>query len=510
MKVEIKCQNCEKLFTTNYKHRDKKFCNRTCYFEFAKKNNLLGREKDDKVRENRKCIQCGNIFNERIKHDRKLCSEECRNQWNSTESNKKNRIEKSQNSLTEKYGEKSIFSLDNFKKNRKKIYLEKFGVESPMHLKENVNKLKETIRKKHLNLLLPKLFENNIELLSEYDKNKNGNTSQPYIFKCTSCNNIFSSTLLGSGKVPICRKCNPITKNSKLEQLIKDFLNEKNIYHITSDRKLLDGKEIDIYIPNLKIGIEVNGNYFHSENGGDKTKYYHITKTILSNEQGIDLLQFYEDEILFKKDIILSKLSSKLNLNTKIHARKCVIREISKKESTEFLNQNHLQGNSIDNIRFGLFLHNDLVSVMTFGKKRKSLGKTNNNFNEYELVRFSNKKFINVIGGFSKMLKYFIKNYNPSKIETFADIRWSGVNPIKTVYFKNGFKFIGKTPPNYWYIKNDKYSNRYHRFVFRKDVLVKEGYDKNLTEWEIMKIKGYDRIWDCGSLKFEYTNFNFD
>jgi hypothetical protein len=143
---------------------------------------------------------------------------------------------------------------------------------------------------------------------------------------------------------------------------------------------------------------------------------------------------------------------------------------------------------------------------MTFGKKRKSLGNKIINNNEYELVRFSNKKFTNVVGGFSKMLNFFIKKYNPSKIETFADIRWSGINYLRTVYHKNGFKFIGKTPPNYWYIKNDKYSNRHHRFAFRKDVLVKEGYDKNLTEWEIMKIKGYDRIWDCGSLKFEYIN----
>lgn len=506
MKIEIECQNCHVFFSTDYKHRDKKFCNRTCYFEFAKKNNLLGRDKDPTLREDRKCVQCGNIFSERKKHNRKLCSEECRKIWNSIEENKNNRIQNSQNSLIKKYGEKSFFNLEKFKKNKKKLYFERFGVESPMHLEKNVNKLKETIRRKHLISLLPKLDENNLVFLSEYKKNKDGNTSQPYMFKCKSCDNVFSSTLLGSGKIPICRKCHPIIKNSKLEQFIKDFLNQKNIPHVSSNRKLLDGKEIDIYLPDLKLGIEVNGNYYHSENGGDKTKSYHINKTILSNEKGIDLIQFYEDEILFKRDILLSKLSSKLNLNTKIHARKCHIFDISKKDSSLFLEQNHLQGNSIDKIRIGLFLGEDLVSVMTFGKKRKSLGKINNNDNEYELVRFSNKKYTNVVGGFSKMLKYFLNKYNPTKIETFADIRWSGINYSKTVYHKNGFKFIGKTPPNYWYIKNDKYSNRYHRFGFRKDVLIKDGYDENLTEWEIMKIKGYDRIWDCGSLKFEFIN----
>jgi hypothetical protein len=140
---------------------------------------------------------------------------------------------------------------------------------------------------------------------------------------------------------------------------------------------------------------------------------------------------------------------------------------------------------------------------MTFGKKRKSLGNDNRDNSEYELVRFCNKINLTIIGGFSKLLKNFIKKYNPSKIETFADIRWSGLDQTKTVYFKNGFNFVKQTPPNYWYINTERYLNRSHRFSFRKDVLVKEGYNKELTEWEIMKLKKYDRIWDCGSLKFE-------
>ena len=45
--------------------------------------------------------------------------------------------------------------------------------------------------------------------------------------------------------------------------------------------------------------------------------------------------------------------------------------------------------------------------------------------------------------------------------------------------------------------------NRYHRFNYRKDILVKEGYNSSNTEWEIMQMKGFDRIWDCGSMKFE-------
>jgi hypothetical protein len=123
--------------------------------------------------------------------------------------------------------------------------------------------------------------------------------------------------------------------------------------------------------------------------------------------------------------------------------------------------------------------------------------------NNYELLRFCNKLNTTVIGSFSKLLKYFIKNNNPEKILTYADIRWSGLDETKTVYYKNGFKYIGLTPPNYWYLKIGEYNNRYHRYNFRKDILVKEGFDYNQTEFEIMRLKGYDRIWDCGNMKFE-------
>jgi hypothetical protein len=324
-----------------------------------------------------------------------------------------------------------------------------------------------------------------------------------YSFQCNICENIFSSTILGSGKIPICRKCFPIIKNSKLEEIVRDYLNKNNIKHIDNDRKILDGKEIDLYLPEFNLGIEINGNYYHSENAGEKDRHYHLDKMKLSYQKNVKLLQFFEDEIILKTDIVFSRLSSMLKTNDLIFGRKCQINEVNKKVSTQFLNENHLQGNSIDKHRFGLFYNNELVSLMTFGKKRKVLGNKNNTVDEYELIRFCNKKNITVVGGFSKLLKFFVKTFNPKKIETYADIRWSGLNPENTVYYKNGFTYVHQTPPNYWYIKNNCYLHRYHRFNFRKDLLVKEGFSNEKTEWSIMIEKGYDRIWDCGSLKFE-------
>lgn len=507
MKVEIECLNCNQLFLTDYKHRDKKFCNRSCYFTYAKKNNSIGRDKDPEVREERSCIQCGDTFNERKKYKRKICSDECRLKWNSNPENIKKRLKKSKDSLIQKYGVDSFFKTENYKDIVKETFIKKYGVPSPMYVTEFVDKLKATFRSNHLKNLIPKLKEQNLTLISDYNCNKFKNTSQPYDFKCEVCDNIFTSTLLGSGKIPICRKCNPIHKNSKLGQIIKDFLNLNNIKHVDNCRNILGGREIDILLPEHNIGIEVNGNYFHSELSGGKSKNYHIDKTTDCQKKGIKLIQLYEDEILIKPDIVFSILSNKININrsNRVYARECEIREINKKDSTKFLNENHLQGNTVDKHRYGLFFKDELVSIITFGLKRNSLGNRNTDNTTYELVRFCNKNNYSVIGGFSKLLNHFIKTHNPSKIETFSDIRISGINHEDTVYFKNNFKFVKKTPPNYWYINTERYLNRYHRFVFRKDVLVSEGYDKKMTEWEIMKLKGYDRIWDCGSLKFEFV-----
>lgn len=48
-------------------------------------------------------------------------------------------------------------------------------------------------------------------------------------------------------------------------------------------------------------------------------------------------------------------------------------------------------------------------------------------------------------------------------------------------------------------------TTRMHRYSFRKNVLSKKLpiFDSALTEWQNMQLNGYDRVWDCGNLKYE-------
>lgn len=294
-----------------------------------------------------------------------------------------------------------------------------------------------------------------------------------------------------------CPKCNPNT--SKAETEIIDILKNYFIDIEQSNKTVLNGKELDIYIPSKKLAIEYNGLYWHSDNFKDKN--YHSDKLNMCLNNGIRLIQIFEDEWLYKKDIVISRIKAILGVtDNRIYARNCEIRKVTHSEACNFLDNNHIQGSVNSSIRLGLYYKNELISIMTFGALRKSLG-SNKKEGSFELLRFCNKINTNVIGGASKLLKYFEINNKPLEIISYADLRWS----IGDLYKKLNFEFVHKTKPNYFYTKG---SIRENRFKYRKSELLKDGFDKNSTEKEIMKNKGYYRIYDVGTLKFIKTERN--
>lgn len=163
----------------------------------------------------------------------------------------------------------------------------------------------------------------------------------------------------------------------------------------------------------------------------------------------------------------------------------------------EFLIQNHIQGFVGSKYKIGLFYNNELVSLMTFGNLRKSLGQ-NKKEDHFELLRFCNKLNTSVVGGASKLLKYFIKEFKPKKIISYSDLSRSDGNLYKTL----GFEYSGLSEPNYYYIIGEI---RSHRFNFRKDKLVKQGFDNNKTEIQIMTERKIPRIFDCGMEKWTFN-----
>ena len=297
----------------------------------------------------------------------------------------------------------------------------------------------------------------------------------------------------------------PFYKNKSYSLILGIVLTELNnlgvVYEI-NNRKILKGKEIDIYIPDAKFGIEINGLYWHSNLY--KSDDYHLNKTKLCEQQEIQLIHIFEDEVFEKLPIIISLISSKINIiKNKIYARKTIIKEINDNAIIKnFLENNHLQGVVGSNVKLGLFYNNELVSLMTFGKKRLSMGNKIRVDNEYEMYRFCNKLNTTIIGGASKLLTYFIKTYNPKSIISYANRRYSNGK----LYKQLGFEFKGNSDVNYFYVNSrvNEYK-RHYRFGFRKDILVKEGFDASKTEHQIMLERGYSKIYDCGNMRFEIS-----
>lgn len=323
------------------------------------------------------------------------------------------------------------------------------------------------------------------------------NDSKLLKFKCLSCNTEYNQNSLDI----TCRNC---IKSSSLEQveLVNFIKNDLGIDIIENDRKMLNGFEIDIYIPSLKIGIEYNGIYWHSESSGNKSKKYHLDKTLGAETVGIKLISIFSDEWINKTEIVKNRLRYILNKheNKKIFARKCEIKEIGSNSKKIFLDMYHIQGSDKSQIKLGAFYKDELISVMTFSLPRIALGNKRHGNSIYEIVRFATNYNYNAVGMASKLLSYFIKKYKPTEITSYADRRWS-TNISNNLYKSIGFNFIKNTQPNYWYTY--KYKERLHRFNFTKHKLIKLGGDPSKSEWQIMQSMGYDRIWDCGNLKYE-------
>lgn len=313
------------------------------------------------------------------------------------------------------------------------------------------------------------------------------------------------NTTLNAG----CPRCSKIIATSKAENEIYDYI--KSIYSgeiIKKDRSVLgSSKELDIYIPDLKIAIEIDGLYWHSDVYKDKK--YHINKTNECAEKGIRLIHIFDDEWYQRQEIVKTKLLTILGKNnsTNLYARKCTPIDISSKDKNEFLNKYHIQGGDNASVSKALEYNGEIVAVMTFCKPRRCLGSVGSSDGDYELSRFATK--YHIVGAFSKLFKTIL-NENPEikNIKTFADLRWSSLT--SNVYEKNGFTLDHVSAPNYFYFDSSasaQNARRIHRFSFRKQTLKEkfpEVYDDKLTEFQIMDKTTYRRIWDCGNAVYIY------
>jgi hypothetical protein len=390
-----------------------------------------------------------------------------------------------------------------------KITLDDYLLKFPEDIKHHPNYIKKTELTKFLskskNYVICKICGEKMKSISNtHLKNKHNITTLEYKLKYP--NEKIVSTSISECLSELAKLTNinmTPTWTSKGETEIKEFIESVGfMVNKGKNRKLLDGKEIDLIVDGTNICIEYDGLYYHTEKMG-KTSSYHLNKTIECNQIGYKLIHIFEDEWVINTELVKSKLKHLLNVNdgVKIGGRNVVIKKINLEDKTFFLNNNHIQGTDKSNIYYGAYYNNELVGVITFNGRRNM---TKNNDGEFELSRYATKQNYLIRGLASKFIKHFINEYNPTSIISFADRRWT-INPENNLYTNLGFNLVSITKPNYYYYnsKISKYK-RFHKFGFGKNNLKKRfpDLDYNKTEKELTSELGYDKIWDCGLFKY--------
>lgn len=450
-------------------------------------------------------------------------------------------IEKRKKTIQQKYDADNVFQLDSVKNKSKQTVLQKYGTDHASQNEDVKAKTKQTNINKYgveHPMMLPEYVEKarqtNFDRFGFASPNQSHihNISEWYLFIDNPRQYIsdhFDSSprsqelaeYFGVDLSTIDEHLNKkdsidcvIRTSSIMEDEISEFIlsvkPDCRVIHNT--RKILGDCELDIYLPDYTFAIECNPTATHNSSvkdpwgGMPKSLTYHKHKTDLCEEHGIFLYHVFSYDWKYRKDIVKSMIANVLGCNSKIYARKCKIVDVESAVAKSFLQSNHRQGYVYSPICLGLEYNDELVALMTFGKMRNTIGTDKSDLsNCWELVRFCSKLNTTVIGGADRLFKEFIRRYNPNRIRSFSDRAHTKGSLYKTL----GFSELRKSDSNYVWVNvvDDK---AYHRMNAQKRNIKKflndDSIDLSLSEFQIMESHGYVRVYDSGTITWEWNS----
>lgn len=403
------------------------------------------------------------------------------------------------------------YGVDNMLKHRKtrKAFTDKYGVSNPVYVdsikektaKTNVSKygfacvlLSDKVKKSSILKVKSRRYESFLAKLSakcimpQFDKQYYLLNNPPFEYKCTRCNELFTTD--NTNPIRVCCLNHP--NSSKSEESIARFIEQETgltveqRYKLTFDNKTI---EIDVFIPSLLIGIEFNGMYWHSNIHKNKT--YHQDKKLLCHKSGIDLISVFENDWVNNERVVKSIILSRLGFYKKtIYARKCTVHVASNKEYNAFMNENHLSGTKPASIKLALLYDGVPVMMASMSNKNKY----------FELERMATKIGYKVTGGFSKLIK---RLYEHVKLPIHSYINYSYFNGEG--YKSVGFTITRLTKPGYCYFKNSNRTTISRQMAQKKKLpSLLSNFNPDLSEQDNMTLNGYLVVNDCGNLVATY------
>ena len=272
------------------------------------------------------------------------------------------------------------------------------------------------------------------------------------------------SHLAGHG----CPVCGRVTSYTQRE--VGAFIESLGVRTEQDNRTVLGGLHIDIWAPDRRIGVEYHGSFWHTQ---ARVGTKHREKYERAVAAGVRLVQVFDFEWLERRPAVENRLRALFGAAERVAARDCQLRAVDPAEVRPFLKEHHTQGAARATIVYALYVDGGVVAVMTFAPSRYSaLG--------WELLRYASRG--RVQGGFSRLLKAFLREQKPEQIISYCDLRWGD----GAVYAASGFSLDGVTAPDYWYVtSNGSKVSRYsaqHRPAGQSEKAwaAEQGYEKVL------------------------------
>lgn len=436
--------------------------------------------------------------------------------------------EKARNTCLERYGVGNPSQVESVREKVRETCRSRWGVESPVEAQVVRDRARETCRERYgsdtylgsreyhesngqrllhrrflryssCSEVVPAFSESELEPLD---------SGRAYPWRCLRCGSEFGAVpvpswpgyLRGIGAVR-CPVCHPLDSGfSAGEKELAGFI--RSIYGgavVENDRTVVSPRELDIWLPDRALAFEYDGVYWHGESN-QPDRNYHLDKTRLCEGKGIHLVHIWDCEWQRKGEVARSRIRNLLgSWDRVVYARSCEVREVPSAESLAFQSRNHIQGGVNSRVNLGLYLGDELVSLMTFSKPRFSRRW------QWELVRFCNLLNCHVPGAASRLFSWFCRNWRPSSVVSYADRRWS-MDCGSVLYRRLGFRLERESGPNYWYFREDGSEGGllHNRMEFQRHRLPQllPEFDPSLSEAGNMALNGWDRVWDCGNLTF--------
>lgn len=373
--------------------------------------------------------------------------------------------DKKRDKSVERYGTNVVLQSSIIKEQIRQTNLLKYGCDNPQKNLIIRNKTIKTRKKQTFDKYKHSSKFENVVFLFDFETFLSNKVLN---FLCKTCNNEFFGKIR-QGYPPICRHCFP--KNVSKSKYEDDICNFIKIFYnglIETNIKILDGKEIDIFIPELKIGFEFNGIYWHSEINGNKYPNYHLEKSQIAYKYGIKLFHIYEDYWNNYEDIIKSQIKAILKFNKIIQkTENYIIKPIKFQSAINFLEKNAFNYINPD-VSIGLYFKNKLVSILILNDELE--------------IQFHNKIFIEFENSEQLLFEFLIKNYNYTALFGYQQIDYNNTN--NNVFTTLQFKLIEILPPTYDLIK----------------------HETRVDESCITENDKIDKLWNCGKMKYLYIN----